>query len=92
MSEDVIIQIDNILRSVGATSLTTLEINYINSNNLPYETLQEQFDIAVQIIRLRNIYGSYEEKLQNYAILNGLTFSEQVLKGYSNVFIGASLE
>lgn len=92
MSEDVIIQIDNILRSVGATSLTTLEINYINSNNLPYETLQEQFDIAVQIIRLRNIYGSYEEKLQNYAILNGLTFTEQVSKGYSNVFIGASLE
>lgn len=92
MSEEVIIQIDNILRSVGATSLSTLEINYINSHSLPYETLQEQFNVAVQIIKLRNIYGSYQEKLENYALRNGLTFTEQVSKGFSNVFIGASLE
>ena len=92
MSEEVIIQIDNILRSVGATSLKTLEINYINSKGLPFDTLQQQFDSAVEIVKLRNIYGSYSEKLKNYALLNGLTYEQPKHKGFSNIFIGASLE
>lgn len=92
MSEEVLIVIDNILRNVGASSLTTVEINYITNKQMPYETAQDKFNIAVEIITLRNIYGSYQEKLKNYATLNGLEFKKEVSKPFSNVFIGASLE
>jgi hypothetical protein len=92
MSEEVLIAIDNILRSVGASSLTTVVINYITNKQMPYETAQDKFNIAVEIITLRNIYGSYQEKLKNYATLNGLEFKKEVSKPFSNVFIGASLE
>lgn len=92
MSEEVLIAIDSILRSVGASSLTTVEINYITNKQMPYATAQDKFNIAVEIITLRNIYGSYQEKLKNYATLNGLEFKKEVSKPFSNVFIGASLE
>ena len=92
MSEEVLIAIDNILRSVGASSLTTVDINYITNKQMHYETAQDKFNIVVEIITLRNIYGSYQEKLKNYATLNGLEFKKEVLKPFSNVFIGASLE
>lgn len=92
MGEEVLIVIDNILRNVGASSLTTVEINYITNKKMSYETAQDKFNIVVEIITLRNIYGSYQEKLKNYATLNGLEFKKEVSKPFSNVFIGASLE
>ena len=92
MSEEVLMIIDNILRNVGASSLSTVDINYITNKQMPYETAQDKFDIVVEIITLRNIYGSYQEKLKNYATLNGLEFKKEVSKPFSNVFIGASLE
>lgn len=92
MSEEVLMIIDNILRTVGASSLSTVDINYITNKQMPYETAQDKFNIAVEIITLRNTYGSYQEKLKNYATLNGLEFKKEVSKPFSNVFIGASLE
>ena len=92
MSEEVLIAIDSILRSVGASSLTTDDINYITNKQIPFTTAQDKFNIAVEIITLRNIYGSYQDKLKNYATLNGLEFKKEVSKPFSNVFIGASLE
>lgn len=92
MSEEVLMIIDNILRNVGASSLSTVDINYITNKQMPFETAQDKFDIVVEIITLRNIYGSYQEKLKNYATLNGLEFKKEVSKPFSNVFIGASLE
>lgn len=92
MSEEVLILIDGILREVGASSLTTVEINYITNKQMPYATAQDRFNIVVEVITLRNIYGSYQEKLKNYATLNGLEFKKEVSKPFSNIFVGASLE
>lgn len=92
MSEEVILQIDDILRNVGAPSLKTSEIALIEKQERPVETEQNLFDIAVYIIQIRNVYGSYYTKLNNYAMANGLEFSQPKKTGFSNVFLGAPLE
>ena len=58
MSEEVLIAIDNILRSVGASSLTTVDINYITNKQM-YDNIQLSVEFICDKVKMPKIYFEY---------------------------------